>query len=78
MPLRLIHRPADNRVYLLLLPGLAVAVSIAVLPRRPARRALADWLGRVDERWYWLYQGALCRLGEDPDQADRMYSPTST
>lgn len=41
--------------------------------REMLRMLLLAVLGRADEAWYWLYQSALCRLGEDPEQADAMY-----
>ncbi len=37
------------------------------------RAALTHVIGRADEAWYWLYQGALCALGDDPGKADAMY-----
>ncbi|MFI2260610.1 hypothetical protein [Streptomyces tubercidicus] len=37
------------------------------------RGRLLDTLGRADERWHWLYQGALCFLDQDPADADTMY-----
>lgn len=37
------------------------------------RGRLLVQLGRLDERWHWFYQGALCFLNEDPAVADAMY-----
>ena len=44
-----------------------------MIPAR-LRALLVDLLGRTDERWYWFYQDALCRLGQDPRAADAMYA----
>ncbi|GEB54381.1 hypothetical protein [Streptomyces cacaoi] len=38
-----------------------------------AKSMARDLLGRLDERWYWTYQWALCALDADPRLADAMY-----
>jgi hypothetical protein len=53
----------------------AAGAAIAWWNRQQARAGLDRMLGRMDERWYWFCQDMLCRLGEDPKKADRMYEP---
>ncbi|ONK10063.1 hypothetical protein [Streptomyces sp. MP131-18] len=57
---------------LLVLPGLAVSVMVARLPRRSARAVLRELLGRCDAAWFEFYQGALCHLDGHLEPAGKM------